>query len=101
MNMQKGSQHSGHHMPTATAKNIRALKITAWLTGVYFVIELGIGIYTGSIAVLSDSFHTFSAVGGVLLALEASLLLFLIPSQNNNLGNFYVIVSENRRIAKG
>jgi cobalt-zinc-cadmium efflux system protein len=71
LNMQKGSQHSGHHMPTATAKNIRALKITAWLTGVYFIIELGIGIYTGSIAVLSDSFHTFSAVGGVLLALAA------------------------------
>jgi cobalt-zinc-cadmium efflux system protein len=59
-------------MPTATTeKNIRALKITAFLTGIYFVIELGIGIYTGSIAVLSDSFHTFSAVGGVLLALVA------------------------------
>jgi cobalt-zinc-cadmium efflux system protein len=43
----------------------------ALLTGVYFIIELGIGIYTGSIAVLSDSFHTFSAVGGVLLALAA------------------------------
>jgi cobalt-zinc-cadmium efflux system protein len=69
--MQKGSQHSGHMMPAATDKNIRALKITALLTGVYFIIELGIGIYTGSIAVLSDSFHTFSAVGGVLLALAA------------------------------
>jgi cobalt-zinc-cadmium efflux system protein len=71
MNMQKGSQHSGHHMPTATAKNIRALKITSMLTGGYFIIELGIGIFTGSIAVLSDAFHTFSAVGGVLLALAA------------------------------
>ncbi len=57
-------------MPAATsAKNIRALKITAVLTGTYFIIELAIGIYSGSIAVLSDSFHTFSAVGGVLLAL--------------------------------
>ena len=69
--MQKGSQHSGHHMPAATERNIRALKITAVLTGVYFVIELGIGIFTNSVAVLSDSFHTFSAVGGVLLALSA------------------------------
>lgn len=70
--MQKGNQqHSlGHRMPAATsAKNIRALKITAVLTGTYFIIELAIGIYSGSIAVLSDSFHTFSAVGGVLLAL--------------------------------
>jgi cobalt-zinc-cadmium efflux system protein len=70
--MQKGNQQhsSGHRMPAATsAKNIRALKITAVLTGTYFIIELAIGIYSGSIAVLSDSFHTFSAVGGVLLAL--------------------------------
>ena len=71
MNVQRGSQHSGHMMPAATDKNFRALKITALLTGIYFIIELGIGIYTGSIAVLSDSFHTFSAVGGVLLALAA------------------------------
>jgi cobalt-zinc-cadmium efflux system protein len=70
MRMEKG-KHSGHMMPAATEKNLRALKITAFLTGIYFVIELGIGIYTGSIAVLSDSFHTFSAVGGVLLALAA------------------------------
>ena len=44
MNVQRGSQHSGHMMPAATEKNIRALKITALLTGVYFIIELGIGI---------------------------------------------------------
>lgn len=69
--MQEGSSHSGHMMPAATEKNVRALKITALLTGAYFVIELMIGIYTGSIAVLSDSLHTFSAVGGVLLALAA------------------------------
>jgi hypothetical protein len=30
----------------------------------------------------------------------ANLLQFLIPSQNKNLGNFYVIVSENRRMVK-
>ncbi len=49
----------------------RALTISAWLTGVYFVVELGIGIYTNSISVLSDAFHTFSAVGGVVLAIVA------------------------------
>ncbi|HSM40373.1 MAG TPA: cation diffusion facilitator family transporter [Afifellaceae bacterium] len=50
----------------------RALGISAWLTGIYFIIELAIGIYTGSVAVLSDAFHTFSAVGGVLLAMVAA-----------------------------
>ncbi len=61
--------HSGHFPASA---NARALKISAWLTGLYFVIELAIGLYTGSIAVISDAFHTFSAVGGVLLAFIAA-----------------------------
>ncbi|MEQ9040348.1 MAG: cation diffusion facilitator family transporter [Silicimonas sp.] len=50
----------------------QALTISAWLTGLYFVVELGIGIWTGSIAVISDAFHTFSAVGGVLVAIVAA-----------------------------
>ena len=63
--MQHG--HSGH-LPSGG----RALTISAWLTGLYFIVELGIGIWTGSIAVISDAFHTFSAVGGVLVALVAA-----------------------------
>ena len=63
----------GHHSVSADeVRNVRALKITTWLTGIYFVIELALGIYSGSVAVISDAFHTFSAVGGVLLALVAS-----------------------------
>jgi cobalt-zinc-cadmium efflux system protein len=50
----------------------RALRISAWLTGVYFLIELVIGVYTGSVAVISDAFHTFSAVGGIVLAMVAA-----------------------------
>ena len=61
--------HAGH-MPTSG----RGLVISAWLTGIYFVIELAIGLWTGSIAVISDAFHTFSAVGGVLVALAAARL---------------------------
>jgi len=41
--------HSGHAMPMRGGGNDRALKISAWLT-VYFLIELGIGFYSGSIA---------------------------------------------------
>lgn len=61
--------HHGH-MPSSG----RGMAISAWLTGVYFVIEMGIGLWTGSIAVISDAFHTFSAVGGVLLAIIAARL---------------------------
>ncbi|MCF6264155.1 MAG: cation diffusion facilitator family transporter [Xanthomonadales bacterium] len=68
MNSKNNSGHSGHGMPTGDA---RALKITGWLTGVYFIVELVIGYWSGSVAVISDAFHTFSAVGGVLIALAA------------------------------
>ena len=49
--------HSAHTAIKPTAENERALKISGWLTGIYFLIELGIGIYTGSVTVTSDAFH--------------------------------------------
>ncbi|MBR9699326.1 cation transporter [Candidatus Woesearchaeota archaeon] len=58
-------------MPSMDKGDMKALKITSWLTGIYFIVELGLGLYSGSVAVISDAFHTFSAVGGVLLALIA------------------------------
>jgi len=69
------SGNSGHglsHIPAGDGANSRALVISGWLTGIYFVIELAIGLYTGSVAVISDAFHTFSAVGGVVLAFVAA-----------------------------
>lgn len=70
MARQKGG-HSGH-VPATTDK--RALAISGWLTGIYFLIELAVGLWTGSVAVTSDAFHTFSAVGGILIALVATRL---------------------------
>ena len=61
----------GHDMSAMLQANERALRVSLWLTGIYFLIELAIGLHSGSVAVLSDAFHTFSAVGGVLLALVA------------------------------
>lgn len=66
-----GGSHAGHMPPSGDR---RALILAGWLTGVYFVIELGIGLWTGSVAVMSDAFHTFSAVGGILIALVAQRL---------------------------
>ena len=42
--------HAGH-MPTSG----KALVISAWLTGIYFVIELTVGLWTGSISVDGDA----------------------------------------------
>ncbi len=63
------STHHGSHIPQGDSDG---LSLTAWLTGIYFIVEMGIGVYTGSVSVISDAFHTFSAVGGVVLALIAA-----------------------------
>jgi hypothetical protein len=65
------SVHGGHagHMPASGGR--KALILSGLLTGGYFIVELGIGLWSGSVAVTSDAFHTFSAVGGVLIALVA------------------------------
>ena len=83
MNHEHGG-HSGHsgHMPSSGP----GMMISAWLTGVYFVIEMGIGLWTGSIAVISDAFHTFSAVGGVLVAIFAARLARRPADENRSFG---------------
>ena len=63
--------NGGHQIAAKVRGNERALIVTSVLTGAYFVVELVLGILSGSVAVLSDAFHTFSAVGGVLIALVA------------------------------
>src|SRR5699024_12350796 len=49
--------------------DVRALVISGWLTGIFFLIEVVVGLWPGAVALISDAFHTFSAVGGVLIAL--------------------------------
>jgi cobalt-zinc-cadmium efflux system protein len=66
--------HGGHagHVPVSGDR--KALILSGVLTGAYFFVELGVGLWSGSVAVMSDAFHTFSAVGGVLIALVAQRL---------------------------
>jgi len=48
---------SGAHWPLAPIRRPSCPRYSAWLTGIYFFVELAIGV-------TSDAFHTFSAVGG-------------------------------------
>lgn len=66
--------HGGHTGQPAALGDRKALILSGILTGVYFLVELGIGLWSGSVAVTSDAFHTFSAVGGTLIALVAQRL---------------------------
>lgn len=81
MDSYSGSAHAGH-MPTSG----RGMTIAAWLTGIYFIIEMAIGVWTGSIAVISDAFHTFSAVGGVLVAIVAARLAHRPADEDRSFG---------------
>ena len=85
--MNAGRLHAGHAAMTAQASG-RGLKISAWLTGVYFVIELAIGLHTGSVAVISDAFHTFSAVGGIVLAMVAARIALRPADMERTFGSF-------------
>ncbi|MDD2871780.1 MAG: cation diffusion facilitator family transporter [Candidatus Gracilibacteria bacterium] len=82
--------HKGHNVEKGTfhgiKTNAKILKITGWLTGVYFVIELFLGFYSGSVAVISDAFHTFSAVGGILIAFIANRISSIEANENATYG---------------
>ncbi len=69
------------------AANERALKISLWLTGIYFFFELGLGLISGSVAVLGDALHTLSAAGGVLVALAASRIAARPASRYETFGS--------------
>lgn len=75
------NSHAGH-----TGGAGRALAISGWLTGIYFVIEMAVGLWTGSVAVISDAFHTFSAVGGVLIAIIAARMARLPADRARSFG---------------
>ena len=78
----------GNHQFHGMQADAKALKITGWLTGIYFIIELALGFYSGSVAVISDAFHTFSAVGGVLIALIANKIATRPPGKGYTFGFF-------------
>ena len=77
-------EHSLH----MEVKNRKALIWSAILTGGYFILELIAGLIINSIAVLSDAFHTFSAVGGVLIALIAAHYATKHPTERRTFGFF-------------
>ena len=74
LTMHMSTGHGGAAGHVAASGDRKALVVSGLLTGVYFIVELVIGLWSGSVAVTSDAFHTFSAVGGVLIALVAQRL---------------------------
>lgn len=57
---------------SVTAKNRRSLWIVFGLTFTYFLVEVGGGLLTNSLALLADAAHMLTDVGGLGLALFAA-----------------------------
>ncbi len=67
--------HGHHHHRSPHGPDARgALSTALALNGAFFVAEAGVGLYTGSLALLSDAAHMLSDVGALVLALAAAQL---------------------------
>ena len=66
----QGSAHAVH----AVSSTRRGLFWSFVLTALFFVVELVVGLAIGSVAVVADAAHNFSAAAGVGIALLATIL---------------------------
>jgi cobalt-zinc-cadmium efflux system protein len=72
--------------PGSDAVVRRALLGSLILNGLFFVIELGVGLWSGSLALLSDAAHMLSDVGALVLALGAAHLASRAASEGRSFG---------------
>ncbi len=78
-----GEAHGGSH---ALASTRRGLFWSLLLTGTFFVVELVVGLSIGSVAVVGDAAHNFSAAAGVGIALLAAVFAARPPSPARTFG---------------
>lgn len=81
-----GHGHSHRPDPDAGAATRRALKIALVLNAAFLVVEVGIGLWTGSLALLSDAAHMVSDVGALALALGAAQLALQAATPGRSYG---------------
>ena len=78
--------HSHGHGHTGDISGQRALLWSLLLNGVFLLLELGVGVWSGSLALLSDAAHMLSDVGALLLALAAGRLALVGASAARTFG---------------
>lgn len=67
-----GHHAHGHHAHGTPGDARGALKLALGFSAVFLVAELAVGLWTGSLALLSDGAHMISDVGALFLALAAA-----------------------------
>jgi cobalt-zinc-cadmium efflux system protein len=75
-----------HHLASPTAAVSSAFALAAALNAAFVAIEVGFGLYSGSLALLADAGHNLSDVLGLLLAWGASYLMRQRPSRRRTYG---------------
>ncbi len=88
-----GSAHGAGHghahglpQPPKNATVRRALTVALVLNGAFLVVELIVGLWTGSLALLSDAAHMVSDVAALCLSLGASLLASKLTHSERTFG---------------
>ncbi|MEE9133636.1 MAG: cation diffusion facilitator family transporter [Gemmatimonadota bacterium] len=74
------------HSVHAVSATQRGLMLSLLLTGVFFVVELVVGLTIGSVALLADAAHNFSAAAGVGIALIGAVFASKPPTPRRTFG---------------
>lgn len=80
-----GSQRSPHAVH-AMSSTRRGLFLSLVLTALFFAVELIVGLVIGSVAVVADAAHNFSAAAGVGIALLATIFASKPPTPRRTFG---------------
>ena len=78
--------HHDHHGEVDHLDPRRALFLALLLNGVFLGVELGVGLWTRSLVLLSDAAHMMSDVGALVLALGAAQLALTAASLRMTFG---------------
>src|SRR6187399_1990769 len=68
-----GHAHGGHGHSTATSTR-RALFFAVLITASFMAVEVGVGFWSGSLALLADAGHMLADAGALGLALFANVI---------------------------
>lgn len=79
--------HGHHGHPAPRGVSVRgALGVALVLNGLYLVVEVVVGLWSGSLALLSDAAHMLSDVGALALALGTASLALRSASPDRSYG---------------
>ncbi len=77
-----------HGIVSSGARHKRALTLALVLTALYLVVELGVGLAIGSLALISDAGHMLTDTAGLALALTAIVMAQSTPTDERTYGRY-------------